>query len=162
MKPRVSLIAAMSENRIIGRNNTIPWYLPRELKTFKAITMGHHIVMGRKTYESINRLLPGRTTVIITRDPNYTVAGALVMNSFELALEGSRDDDQVFVIGGAEIYRLALPSATRFYLTVVHAELPGDTYMPDLELDTWTKISSETFSADEKNSYDYTISVYER
>ena len=115
MNPQISIIVAMSENRVIGRDNAIPWHLPRELKTFKAITMGHHIVMGRKTYESINRLLPGRTTVIITRNPNYRVAGAAVVDSFAAALVACEKDDQIFVIGGAEIYQIALPFAKRIW-----------------------------------------------
>jgi len=162
MTPCVSLIAAMSENRVIGHGNTIPWYLPRELKTFKAITMGHPIVMGRKTYESINRLLPGRTTIIITRNPNYAVEGALVVSTFEKALELSHNDDQIFVIGGAEIYSLALPSATRLYLTVVHANFEGDTFMPYFDLRQWIKVSAENFAADENNRHNYTVSAYER
>ncbi len=162
MTPRISLIVAMSENRVIGRDNAIPWHLPRELKTFKAITMGHHIVMGRKTYASINRLLPGRTTVIITRNPSLAVEGAFVTDSFENAVELSRDDEQVFVIGGAEIYTLALPLATRLYLTIVHANFEGDTFMPSLDLSEWRKVSEEGFAPDEKNLYAYTVFIYER
>ena len=162
MNPKISLIVAMSENRVIGRDNAIPWHLPRELKTFKAITMGHHIVMGRKTYESINRLLPGRTTIIITRNPNYRVEGAVVVDSFASALLACENDDQIFVIGGAEIYQIALPFANRLYLTLVHTVVEGDTFMPEFDLSHWNKISSEILTADEKNAFDYTVAVYER
>src|SRR5512145_813795 len=119
---RVSVIVAMAKNRVIGANNRIPWHLPNELKLFKSLTMGHHIVMGRRTYESINRLLPGRTTVIVTRQRDYAVPGAVVAHSVSEALEAARGDDEIFVIGGADLFRETLPVADRIYLTVVDAE----------------------------------------
>src|SRR5687768_5430311 len=116
---RLSLIVAMSRNRVIGANGKIPWHLPGELKLFKDLTMGHHIIMGRKTWESIGRLLPGRTTVVVTRQRGYEVPGAIVAHSVREAIAASRGDEEMFIIGGAEIFREALPLANRVYLTTV-------------------------------------------
>jgi dihydrofolate reductase len=152
----------MARNRVIGANNAIPWHLPAELKMFKTITMGHHIVMGRKTWESIGRLLPGRTTVIVTRQSVYAVPGAIVVHSLPSAVETAKGDDEVFVIGGAELFAAALPLANRLYLTVVEADIAGDTYMPDFALSEWHETSAERFGADEKNAYPYRMTVYDR
>src|SRR5262245_32500467 len=122
---RLSLIVAMSQNRVIGANGTIPWHLPDELQLFKRLTMGHHMVMGRRTWDSIGRLLPGRTTVIVSRQPGYRVAGAIVAHSLEEAITACAADDEIFVIGGAELFRAALPLADRLYLTVVQASVAG-------------------------------------
>ena len=158
----ISIIAAMARNRVIGKGNRIPWRLPGELQMFRKVTMGHHMVMGRKTYESLNRLLPGRTTVIVTRDPNYRVAGALVVNSLQVAIAACGPDDEVFIIGGAQLFELALPLADRIYLTTVQAEFEGDTTMPDFDLTGWKLVSMQVFKADEKNPYDYHFSIYQR
>jgi len=120
-KPRLSLIVAMAKNRVIGADGKIPWHLPDELQLFKTVTMGHHIIMGRKTYESINRLLPGRTTVIVTRQHDYTIAGAKIAHTLDEAVTLCAGDSEIFVIGGGELYRAALPKADRIYLTVVDA-----------------------------------------
>ena len=159
---RISIIVAMAKNRVIGNANSIPWRLPNELQLFKKLTMGHHIVMGRKTYESIGRLLPGRTTVIVTRQPGYRVEGAMVAHSLEAALASATNDDEVFVIGGAELYRAALPAADRIYLTTVDATPEGDTLMPDFDIREWREISSESFKADEKHAHDYRFAILER
>lgn len=159
---RVSLIVAMAKNRVIGANNGIPWHLPNELKLFKSLTMDHHIVMGRKTYESINRLLPGRTTVIVTRQREYAVPGAIVVHSIDEALAASRGDSEILVIGGAELFRATLPIADRLYLTVVDAEPEGDTFMPEIELRGWQETSSQSFAADEKHAHAYRFAVYDR
>jgi dihydrofolate reductase len=158
----VSLIVAMARNRVIGADNKIPWHLPNELKLFKSLTMGHHIVMGRKTYESIKRLLPGRRTVIVTRRPDYEVAGAIVVHSVQEALEACRTDDECFVIGGAELFRETLPIADRLYLTVVDAEPAGDTFMPEFDMARWRETSSQSFPADEKHAHAYRFTVYDR
>ncbi|MBX9632520.1 MAG: dihydrofolate reductase, partial [Burkholderiales bacterium] len=121
MRPRVSLIAAVASNGVIGRDGRMPWHLPEDLKRFKALTMGHAIVMGRKTFDSIGRLLPGRRTIIVTRQPNYRVEGAEVVSSIDDAIALARNDDEVFVIGGGEIYAQALPLATRLHLTEIAA-----------------------------------------
>ena len=159
---RLSLIVAMSRNRVIGADGKIPWHLPGELKLFKDLTMGHHIIMGRKTWESIGRVLPGRTTVIVTRQPGYGVPGAIVAHSLRAAIAACGDDDEIFVIGGAEIFREALPLTDRVYLTTVDAEVTGDTFMPRFEGPDWRETSSRSFPADERNRYPYTLAVHER
>ncbi len=152
----------MAKNRVIGADGKIPWRLPNELQLFKRVTMGHHIIMGRKTYESINRLLPGRTTVIVTRQSGFQVPGAVIAHSLDEALTACAGDDEVFVIGGAQLYAAALPLADRIYLTIVEADVPGDTLMPEFDLSAWRLVSSEPHPADEKNLYTYTLHVFER
>ena len=160
--PRVSLIAAMSRNRVIGRDNRLPWHLPADLKRFKELTMGHHIVMGRKTWESINRLLPGRTSVIVTHDPAFQFPGAKIARSVEDALQQCGDDPEVFVIGGAQLFRAALPLAQRLCLTTVQIDVEGDTYMPQLDLSQWQLISEESHSGDEKSALPWILQIFER
>ena len=152
----------MAKNRVIGADNKIPWHLPNELRLFKSLTMGHPIVMGRRTYESINRLLPGRTTVIVTRQRDYEVPGAVVAHSVKDALDASRGDDEVFVIGGAELFRETLPIADRLHLTVVDAEPAGDTFMPEIDMNAWRETSSQSFDPDEKHAHAYRYSVFDR
>ncbi len=161
-RQRISIIVAMARNRVIGARNAIPWHLPGELKMFKAITMGHHIIMGRNTWESIGRLLPGRTTVIVTRQRDFRVAGAIIADSLDAALAACGADDEVFIIGGAQLYAAALPIADRIYLTQVDAEVAGDTLMPQFDLSQWRVCSAQSFSADDKNPYAYRLTVYDR
>ncbi len=161
-KTRLSLIVAMSRNRVIGRDNAIPWRLPSELKLFKSLTMGHHIVMGRKTYESIGRLLPGRTTVIVTRNRDYAISGALIAHTLDDAVALCGNHDEVFVIGGAELFNDALKIADRVYLTVIDADIAGDTVMPAFNPVDWKQASTQRYAADEKNLHDYTFSVFDR
>jgi dihydrofolate reductase len=158
----ISIIVAMARNRVIGAGNRIPWHLPAELKLFKTITMGHHIVMGRNTWESIGRLLPGRPSVIVTRQPAYRVEGAVMASSLETALDACKADQEIFIIGGAQLYAAALPRATRIYLTVVEADVAGDAFMPEFDTGTWHQCSAQAFAADGKNPYDYVQTVYER
>ena len=139
----VSIIVAMAENNVIGRDMDLPWHISADLKRFKALTMGHHIVMGRKTYESIGRLLPGRTTVIITRQENYQVEGAVVVNSLEEAQAVATGDSELFIIGGGQIYELALSSADKLHVTRVHTEVDGDTRFPQVPWDNWTLVNTE-------------------
>jgi dihydrofolate reductase len=160
--PRVSLIVAMSRNRVIGRDNALPWHLPADLKRFKELTMGHHIVMGRKTWESIKRLLPGRTSVVITRDPCFRLPGAKIASSLQDALRQCDDDPEVFVIGGAQIFRVALPVAQRIYLTTVDAAIEGDTFMPAMNLAGWRKLAAETHAVTGTNPLPWTFAIYER
>ena len=160
--PRLSIIAAMAKNGVIGAHNAIPWHLPGELQLFKSITMGHHILMGRKTWESMLRLLPGRTTVVVTRQRDYRIPGAIVAASLEEAIAACAGDDEIFVIGGAQLYDASLPIADRIYLTTVDAELEGDTLMPQIDLAQWHVHSSQTFRADSKNPYNYELVVYDR
>jgi dihydrofolate reductase len=158
----LSLIVAMSRNRVIGANGAIPWHLPDELKLFKSLTMGHHIIMGRKTFDSIGRLLPGRTTVIITRQRGFRVAGALVAHTLEEAIAACGNDPEIFVIGGAEIFRAALPLADRIYLTTVDAEIAGDTFMPPIAATDWRETSSQSHPADERHRHAFSLAVHER
>lgn len=161
-RPHVSLIVAMANNRVIGAGNQIPWKLPAEQQLFKRVTMGHHIVMGRKTYESIGRLLPGRTTIIVTRQAGYAVPGAVIAHSLAEAIALAGGDDEVFVIGGAELFREALPAADRIHLTVVDADPAGDTFMPDIDPEEWRESSVEVFPADDRHAHGFRYSVLER
>ena len=159
---RLSLIVAMGKNRVIGVDGAIPWRLPNELQLFKRVTMGHHIIMGRKTWESIGRLLPGRTTVIVTRQKNYTAPGALIVNSLAAAITQCANDDEIFVIGGGELYRAAMPLADRLYLTVVDAEPTGDTQMPTFNTAEWRLHSTKQYSRDGRHAHDYRFEVHDR
>ena len=158
----VSIIVAMAENGVIGRDMDLPWHISADLKRFKALTMGHHIVMGRKTFESIGRLLPGRTTVIVTRQPDYQVDGAVIVNSLGAAQAAATDDSELFIIGGGQIYEIALPLADRLHVTRVHTEVDGDTSFPAIDWDQWELVSAERHGADEKNDHDFTFESYQR
>ena len=151
----------MAKNRVIGADNKIPWHLPNELRMFKNLTMGHHMVMGRRTYESINRLLPGRTTVIVTRQRDYSVPGAIIAHSIDEALEAC-GKDECFVIGGADLFRETLPIADRLYLTIVDAEPAGDTFMPSFDMRHWLETSSQCFVRDDKHAHAYRFTIYDR
>jgi dihydrofolate reductase len=140
--PRLSLIVAVARNGVIGRDNRLPWHIPEDLKRFRARTMGHHIIMGRRTWESIGRPLPGRTSVVVTRDRDYSAPGAKVVHSLAEAVAACAGDDEAFVIGGAEIYREALLHADRLYLTEVLADYPGDVSFPPLGAE-WREVSRE-------------------
>ncbi len=131
----ISLIAAMAENRVIGLGNAIPWHLPADMKRFRAITMGHPVIMGRKTFESIGRPLAGRKTIILTRNRDYGAVGCLIAGSLREALAECAGADEVFICGGGEVYREALPLASRIYLTVIHGEIEGDTLFPEIPED---------------------------
>ncbi|MBZ4200624.1 MAG: dihydrofolate reductase [Methylotenera sp.] len=133
----LSLIVALAKNRVIGLNNTLPWHLPEDLKRFRALTTGHHIIMGRKTYESLGRLLPDRTTVIVTRNPNYQVEGALIAHSLEQAVALCAGDEEAFLIGGAELYQAGLNLAKKMYVTEIDMEVVGDAYFPEFDLSQW-------------------------
>jgi dihydrofolate reductase len=162
IRPRISLIVAMAQNRVIGANNRIPWHLPDEQQLFRRLTLGHHIVMGRKTYESIRRLLPERTTVIVTRQAGYAVPGAIVAHSLKDAVNAAARDDEIFVIGGAELFVEALPLADCLHLTVVDAHPEGDTVMPEIDLSAWREVARERHAADERHAHSYTYYRYER
>ncbi len=161
---RISAIVAMANNRVIGKDNDIPWYLPADLKYFKKITLGHHIIMGRKCYESIGRPLPKRTNVIITRNLFFMSTGCLVTHSLEEALQLAREngEHEAFIIGGAQIYELALPIIDRLYLTEVDIEAEGDILFPELDFNDWRITSEDVHPADEKNQYGYAFKVLER
>jgi dihydrofolate reductase len=159
----ISFIVAMDENRTIGRENQLPWHLPEDLKFFKKVTMGHPIAMGRKTHESIGRVLPGRENIVITRQEGYQSEGCTMFYSVEEFVNYCRDvDDEIFVIGGAEIFREAFPYVDCLYLTLIHETFEGDTYFPPFDLSQWELTSSEKGAKNEKNPYDYEFRIYKR
>lgn len=158
--PRISLIAAVASNGVIGREGRMPWHLPADLKRFKALTMGHAIVMGRKTFDSIGRLLPGRRTIIVTRQRGFHFEGATVAHSLEQAIEQARGDDEVFVIGGGEIYAMALPMADRLHMTELALAPQGDARFPAFDRSTWHETSRESHRAEDGTAFDFV--VYDR
>ena len=164
--PHLSILVAMAKNRVIGKNNALPWQLPPDLKRFKQLTMGHHIVMGRKTYESIGRPLPGRTSIIITRQTDYQAPGAIVVASIDQALkvssEGQEIDQEIFVIGGAEIYQQALELCQRIYITEIQQEFDGDTLFPELNQQEWREISREKHRLNDGGGLEYHFVVLDR
>lgn len=159
---RISIIVAMAENRAIGIENRLPWSLPADLRRFRSLTMGHHMLMGRKTFESIGKPLPGRTSVIITRQPDFSAPDCIVANAPDAAIAACGDDPEIFVIGGADLYRQALNFANRIYLTLVHAQIDGDAFFPALPDAEWEEIGREKFGRDEKHAYDYDFIVYDK
>jgi dihydrofolate reductase len=158
----ISIIVALSENHVIGAGNQLPWRLSADLKRVKALTMGHHLIMGRKTFESIGRPLPGRTNVIITRNADYRPEGCQTVDSLKAAFELAKADPEVFVFGGGEIFRDALPLVHKIYMTKVHCTITGDTHFPQLNTDEWVEIENQSFKADEKNEFDYSFITLER
>jgi dihydrofolate reductase len=158
----LSIIVAFDQNRVIGKDNKLPWHLPADLKHFKSLTMGHHMIMGRKTYESIGRPLPGRTTVIITRQKNFVAPGCVVAGSLDEALALIKNDDEVFVIGGAQIFEIAMKKCNKLYTTLIHHRFNGDTFFPEIDSDKWKETSRRDFTADEKNAWDYSFIDYEK
>lgn len=159
----LSLIVAMTRRGVIGRGGTLPWKLSADLQRFKALTMGHHLLMGRKTYESLGRPLPGRTSVVITRQTGLSLPPqVLVAHSLDRAIEQAASDEQPFVIGGGEIFHEALPLVNRLYVTWVEADVPGDTFFPAWHPAEWQLSESQRHSANEKNEYDTTFCIYDR
>ena len=150
----ISIIVAMDEDRGIGFENQIPWHLPADLARFKKLTMGHHLLVGRKTYESIGSVLPGRQMIILTRNPEYTAQNCIIAETLDgaLKLAENRGEKEVFIIGGAEIYREALPLGDHLYLTVVRTRAKADAYFPQFEELDWSQICSQEIPADDKNS----------
>jgi len=158
----LSIIVAVSENNLIGVKNDLPWKLSADLKRVKNITMGHHLIMGRKTFDSIGRTLPGRTIIIITRNKDFKAQGCIVVSSLNEAINAVKNDDEPFIFGGGEIFREALPLVNKIYLTRIHKQLDGDTYFPELKKEEWKEISRHDFPADEKNNHPYSFIDYER
>ncbi|MCB0430408.1 MAG: dihydrofolate reductase [Flavobacteriales bacterium] len=158
----LSIIVAVSENHAIGVQNDLPWHLPADLAYFKKLTSGHTILMGRKTYESIGRPLPNRKNIVITRQPDLQIPGCTVVGSLEDALQACENDDEVFLIGGAEMYAAGFPKTDRLYITHVHVHVNGDRFFPVLDPNEWQLMSSEAHPQDERHAYPFTFSVYER
>ena len=157
-----SLIVAMSENRVIGRDDTLPWRLPADLKHFKDTTMGHPIVMGRKNHEDIGRPLPGRQNIVLTRQEDYAADGCTVIHEPDQLEAVVPDGSEVMIIGGSEIYALFFPKVTRMYMTLVHAEIEGDVFFPAFGVGKWKETSRQFHHADEANRYDYAFVTMER
>ncbi len=158
----VTLVVAVSENNAIGKNNQLLWHLPADLKHFKEITSGHPIIMGRKTYDSIGRPLPNRRNIVITRQSDLNIANVEVVGSLEEAVSICKAENEVFVIGGAEIYKESLAFANKIFLTTVHQKYEADVFFPELIKKDWKEVSKEYHEADEKNNVAYTFSTLER
>jgi dihydrofolate reductase len=162
--PVISAIVAMSENRVIGKDNKMPWHLPADLRHFKAITTGSPILMGRKTYQSIGRPLPNRINIIITRDTTFQAPGCVVVNSLDEAVHHATGENvkEIFIIGGAEVYRQLMPDIEKIYLTIIHHEFDGDTFFPELNVKEWKEVACTDFTADAENAYSYSFLRLER
>ena len=159
----VAIAVATGENLAIGKNNQLLWHMPADLKFFKQTTSGHTVIMGRKTFDSVGKPLPNRRNIVITRDASLKIECVEVVNSLDEALAITQTEEKpVFIVGGAEIYRQALPKTDRLYLTTIHHNFDADTFFPDFDRSEWKVISSEPHNADEKNKYDYTFEVLER
>lgn len=161
---RVAMIAALSRNRVIGRDNALPWHLPEDLKYFKRVTMGKPLLMGRKTYESIGRALPGRTNIVLTRQSAFAAPGIVVVADPHQALELARAEgaEELMVIGGEEIYRVMLPLSSRLYLTEVDVQVEGDAYFPDIDPAGWHQLRREAFPAGDTGGSSYSFVLLER
>jgi dihydrofolate reductase len=159
---RLSAIVAMAANRVIGAHNQLPWRLPADLARFKRLTMGHTLILGRKTYESIGRPLPGRTFVVVTRQQGYAPPGVKVAHTVDEALALAQGDDEVFVAGGAELYAQTMSRLNRLYLTLIERDFPGDTYFPEVDLSGWRLIEQEHHPASGPDALPYAFLTYER
>lgn len=159
----ISAIWAQTKNGVIGKNNRIPWHLPDDLKYFKRTTLGHHVITGRKNFESVGKPLPGRTNIIVTRNRDYAISLCPVVHSVEeaLSLAFEEGEKEVFIVGGGEIYRAALPYLHRLYMTLIDTELEGDVYFPEINWSKWAIIGQEDHPADEKHQYSFSFKVFE-
>ena len=159
----LTIIAAVAENNALGKDNDLIWRLPADLKRFKRITLGHHIIMGRKTFESLGKPLPNRTTIIISRNKDYHIEGCITVNSLEEAIEAAKSDKNPFILGGGEIYKQAMAHADIMDLTRVHhAFEEADTFFPSIDFKQWEEIHREDFKADENHKYDYSFVTYKK
>jgi dihydrofolate reductase len=163
----ISLIAALAQNRVIGKDNDLPWRLPDDMKFFMQSTKGHYVIMGRKNYDSLQdkfKPLPQRTNIVVTRQKDLHAPGCIVVNAVEKALDIAKqnNEQEAFVIGGAEIYKIALPLAHRLYLTEIHAHVQGDTYFPEFDKKEWNEVSRVPHKADERHPFSFDFVIYER
>lgn len=160
----ITIIAAIAKNNALGKDNDLIWHLPGDLKRFKKTTTGHSILMGRNTFESIGRPLPNRTSIIITRNENYFKEGCLIANSLEAAIELAKEEDEIFIIGGAQVYTYAIENniADILDITLVHDEFEADVFFPEIDLKIWEEVSREDFKADEKNKFDYSFLRFQK
>ena len=159
---RISLIAAVSKNNVIGGDNKLLWHLPADLKHFKAITTNHTIIMGRKTYESIGKALPNRRNIIVTRQENFEAPGCEIIHQLQDAINLCEKEDEVFIIGGGEVYKQAIHAADKIYLTRIYKEFEGDARFPDFSMSEWRLNNYQRHHADENNLFEYSFSEYER
>jgi len=158
----ITIIAAIANNNALGKDNQLIWHLPADLKRFKKVTLGHHIIMGRKTFESLGKPLPNRTTIIITRNLDYTAKNCIIVNSLNDAIKVAQADENPFILGGAEIYKQALDIADVLDLTLVHHEFEADAFFPKIDFTIWREVSREGFKKDDQNKYDYSFVKYIR
>ena len=157
----ITAVVAIAENRAIGKDNKLLWHLPNDLKHFKTITSGHTVIMGRKTFDSVGKPLPNRRNIIITRQ-NITIEGCEVVNSINGAIALCKDEEEVFIVGGAEIYKMAMPVTDRIYLTIVHKEFEADSFFPDTPAGEWEETAREDHQPDEKNALPYSFITLEK
>jgi dihydrofolate reductase len=159
---RISAVVAMSENHVIGVQNKLPWHMPADLQHFKTITINKPVMMGRKTYESIGRPLPNRLNVIISRDPSFKADGCSVYHSVDDAMSAIKNNEEIFIIGGAILFSEMLPRIKRIYLTVIHEHVEGDAFFPELNKKEWKEVESVKHHADERNPHDYSFITLDR
>jgi len=163
---RLSILVAMARNRVIGQNNTLPWHLPADLKHFKSLTMGHPIIMGRKSYESIGKPLPGRTNIIVTKQLNFQASGTAIVNSIDEALERSKEasftNNESFIIGGAELYQQTLKLCHRMYITEIQSNFEGDTFFPEFNQNDWQETARERHQGNDKAELAYHFVILDR
>ncbi len=153
----ISIIAAMAKNKVIGKGNSLPWHLPADLKHFKDLTLGKTIIMGGRTFESIGKALPGRKTIVLTDNKDFSAPNCIIARSIEQALEFAKGDKEIMIAGGASVYKQFLPLAKKMYLTFIDAEVEGDFYFPDYEESEWEEMSRSDFQADKENIYSYSF-----
>ena len=158
----ITIIAAVAENNALGKNNALLWHLPDDFKRFKQITSGHHIIMGRKTFESFPKPLPNRTHIIISRQKDYSPEGCIVLDSLEKAIEKCAKNETVFIIGGGEIYNQSLDIADRLDITKVHTSIDADVYFPEIDTNIWQLISEEFHSKDDNHAFDFTFQIFSK
>ena len=159
---RLSIVVAMDDNHLIGKDNGLPWHLPADLAFFKKITTGNSILMGRKTYDSIGKPLPNRRNIVITRNPDILIPGCEVVDSIDKALSITQDEEEVMVIGGADLFEQLLPDVSRLYITHIEGKLEGETYFPHYDVNDWLEVTRESHQPDEKNKYAYQFSIMDR
>ena len=159
---RISIIAAVAKNGVMGKNNSLPWNLPSDMKKFKELTTGKPVIMGRKTFDSIGKPLAGRVNIILTRNSDFNAEGVAIVHSPEEALQLVADQDEIMIIGGESVYGQFLPRASRIYLTRVDSDFDGDSFFPPMDLDSWTEVIRETKEPDEKNAHRHTFFVYDK
>jgi len=159
---KLSIIVAMAQNRTIGVNNTLPWLCPEDLKHFKTLTMGHHMIMGRKTFDSIGKPLPGRTTVVVTRNSDLVIDGCIIAHSLQEAIHNCIGDEEIFIVGGAELYRQALPLVDTLYITEIQQDVEGDAHFPEFDRSAWRETARMAGSQAAPQPLEYHFVTYQR